>query len=55
MRCDICQVCGAETEVESVPLAAIREASVRAEGLLCDKLDWARGLQAVRVCQVGSY
>ena len=53
MMPDTPQVCGKETDVQGVPLAAIREAGVRAESLLCDKLDWARGLQAVRICQVG--
>ena len=47
-----CLVCGQETQVEDVPLEVIREASLLAERLLCERMDWVQGVQAVRDCQV---
>ena len=47
-----CLVCGVETEVHQIPLESIRQSSVRAEALLCEKLNWVEGIQAVRDCQV---
>ena len=48
-----CLVCGVESEVNNIPLDTIREASIRAETLLCDKLSWSDGIKAVSDCQVG--
>jgi hypothetical protein len=39
-------------QVDSVPLAAIRDASLGAERLLCIEQDWLGGLAAARACQV---
>ena len=39
-------------QVESVPLEEIRKASLLTEKLLCDKLDWASGIEAAKACQV---
>ena len=39
-------------QVESVPLEEIRKASLMTEKLLCDKLDWAAGIEAAKACQV---
>ena len=39
-------------QVESVPLEEIRRTSLLAEKFLCDKLDWAKGIEAAQVCQV---
>ena len=39
-------------QVESVPLEEIRKASLLAEKLLCDKLDWVGGIEAAKACQV---
>ena len=39
-------------QVESVPLEEIRKASLLAEKLLCDKLDWHAGIEAAQACQV---
>ena len=47
-----CLVCGVETEVQQIPLDTIRAASVRAEALLCDHLNWLEGIRAVADCQV---
>ena len=49
-----CLVCGLESKVDNIPLEAIREASTRAENLLCDKLAWREGIRAVADCQVGT-
>ena len=38
--------------MESVPLEEIRRTSLLAEKFLCDKLDWAKGIEAAQVCQV---
>jgi len=46
-----CLICGQETEVGGVPLAEIKEKSLLAQTLLCDKLDWCQGMEAVRDCQ----
>lgn len=46
-----CLVCGQETDVEGVPLAEIKEKSDLAQKLLCDKLDWCQGIEAVTDCQ----
>lgn len=46
-----CLVCGQETEVEGVPLAEIKEKSDLSQKLLCDKLDWCQGIEAVNDCQ----
>ena len=46
-----CLVCGQETQVSDIPLAAIREASLEAVSSLCDSLDWVAGLRAVARCQ----
>ena len=40
-----CLICGQETEVGGVPLAEIKEKSLRAQTLLCDKLDWCQGIE----------
>jgi len=37
--------------VKSVPLEEIRRSSLLAEKFLCDKLDWAKGIEAAQVCQ----
>ena len=42
-----CLICGQETEVEGVPLADIKEKSLHAQNLLCDKLDWCKGIQVM--------
>ena len=42
-------------QVESVPLEEIRKASLLAEKLLCDKLDWVGGIEAAKACQVKVY
>ena len=39
-------------QVKSVPLEEIRRSSLLAEKFLCDKLDWAKGIEAAQVCQV---
>ena len=40
-----CLVCGKETRVDSVPLSEIQEASVKAQTLLCDQLEWRGGIE----------
>ena len=44
-----CLICGQETEVGGVPLAEIKEKSLLAQTLLCDKLDWCQGMEVRRV------
>ena len=40
-----CLVCGQETHVDNIPLQEIQEASILAQSLLCDKLDWTQGIK----------
>ena len=47
-----CLVCGQETEVQGVPLEAIREKSLKSERLLSQQLEWAQGIVAAKECQV---
>jgi len=46
-----CLVCGQETQVENVPLEEIKKKSDLSQTLLCDKLDWCQGIEAVHDCQ----
>ena len=43
-----CLVCGQETRVEDIPLQKIKEASLLAQSLLCDNLDWEEGIKVRR-------